>query len=201
MVDWIIDNWVEIFGALTGLLYIYFSIKENILLWPIGLISCTVYIFVFFDTKFYADMTLQIYYVIISVYGWYYWKKEKQKDSHTEKKNHSIVNTPKKQYIPIIVFTVLIFLIIGYILDKYTDSTLPYGDAITTSLGIIGTWMLAKKHIENWLVWIVADFISVGLYFYKELYPTVILYLVFAIMAIVGYFEWKKTMLAQNENS
>ncbi len=189
--NWIINNWLEIFGTLTGFVYIYLSIKENILLWPVGLVSCFVYIFVFYDSKFYADMTLQIYYVIISAYGWYNWKHERI----VKNKKLEITKMPINKWIVLILLSVTLFVIIGFSLDKFTDTTIPYGDAFTTTLGIIATWMLTKKYIEQWLIWIIADFVAILLYIYKGLYPTTILYFVFAVMAIVGYKEWKKSML------
>jgi len=191
MIDWVITNWIEIFGALTGVLYIYFSIKQNILLWITGLISCSVYIIVFYQSKFYADMSLQLYYVVISIYGWYIWAKGKTNDN-TELK---VTKTPRNQILVLSLLSIFLFLLIGIGLDKFTDSPIPYGDSLTTSLGIVATWMLAKKYIEQWIIWIIVDFFAAGLYLYKELYPTTILYIIFAIMAFVGYKEWKKSML------
>ncbi|MBN2664594.1 MAG: nicotinamide mononucleotide transporter [Bacteroidales bacterium] len=190
MLDWVENNWLEIFGAATGLLYIYFSIKQNILLWITGLISCSVYIIVFFNSQFYADMALQLYYVVISIYGWFYWSDTKSKSKEVLK----VSKTPQREILILSILSVFIFFIIGFFLDKLTDSTIPFGDSLTTTLGIIATWMLAKKYIEQWLIWIIADFIAAGLYFYKELYPTTILYIIFAVMAFIGYFQWKKSI-------
>lgn len=194
MNDWLSDNWLEIFGAITGGLYIYLSIKENILLWLVGIISCTVYVVVFYDSKFYADMSLQVYYVIISIYGWYNWARKKK----ITDKEFKVLKIPKRHLIIYAVATFLLFVAIGYSLDKFTDSPLPYGDSLTTSLGIVATYMLTKKYIEQWVIWIIVDFIAAGMYFYKELFPTAILYVIFAIMAIVGYKEWKKSMLNEH---
>ena len=190
--NWVARHWVEIFGAITGLLYIYFSIKEKILLWPIGIISSAIYIYVFFFSKFYADMSLQIYYLIISIYGWILWAKGKSPEN---KDNIEITKTPRKLYFLLLLITFILFIAMGIILDKATDSPLPYWDAFTTALSITATWMLAKKYIEQWLIWIVVDFVSTILYIYKGLYPTVILFTVFTIMAVVGYREWKKSLV------
>ena len=188
---WLIENWIEVFGAITGLIYIYFSIKENILLWPIGIISSAIYIYVFFVSKFYADMSLQFYYLFISIYGWFLWTKGKTKDTN---ENIFIRKVPSKIYIYLSIITIFLFIGIGLFLDKATDSPLPYWDSLTTSLSIIATWMLAKKYIDQWIIWIIVDLISTILYIYKELYPTAILFTVFTIMAFVGYNQWKKSI-------
>jgi len=198
--SWLIDNWIEVFGAITGLIYIYFSIKENILLWPVGIISSIIYIYVFFVSKFYADMSLQFYYLFISVYGWYLWTKRKTNNNNNNNNNNNeneniyIRKAPIKIYIYLAIITSLLFIGIGLLLDKATDSPLPYWDSLTTSLSIIATWMLAKKYIDQWIIWIIVDLISTILYIYKNLYPTAILFTVFTTMAFVGYIQWKKSI-------
>lgn len=198
MFDWILNNWIEIFGALAGLLYVFLSIKENILLWPIGLVTSLVYIYVFFSSKFYADMGLQVYYVLVSIYGWYFWIKGKGKNKK-EDKNLTITKTPFKTVLILVFVTLALFGVMGWFLSNYTDSPVPYWDALTTAASIVATWMLAKKFIEQWLLWIVVDIISGILYFTKELYPTVILFGVYTIMAVIGYFQWKKKLAINNE--
>jgi nicotinamide mononucleotide transporter len=193
LISWIKEHWVELFGAISGLIYIYFSIRENILLWATGIISSAVYIYVFFASKFYADMSLQFYYLIISIYGWILWAKGK--NNTTKKEEIKIIKTPQTIYLVLMVASFVLFLLIGLILDNLTDSPLPYWDALTTALSITATWMLAKKFIEQWLIWIFVDALSAGLYIYKNLYPTAVLFVVFTIMAVVGYFQWRKIML------
>lgn len=189
--NWIIDNWIEIFGAIAGIAYIYLSIKENILLWPVGLVTTIVYIYVFFVSKFYADMSLQVYYVFISIYGWYFWLKGKK-----DYKNDSlqISKLTKKLTFILFVITFVLFVVISQILVNFTDSPVPYWDAFTTAASIVATWMLAKKYLEQWLVWVVVDIVSLILYFWKGLYPTVVLFGVYTIMAVVGYYQWRKTL-------
>ena len=155
-----------------------------------GLISSAIYTFVFLKTGLYADMGLQVYYIIISIYGWYYWVYGKSVNNILEKPKVKFTN--KKTATVLIIITLILFIIISQILLNFTDSQIPYWDAFTTASGITATWMLAKKHIEHWLVWIVVDLISSGLYFYKELYLTVFLYMVYTMMAILGFLQWKK---------
>jgi len=188
---WINSNYIELLGLIFGLLYILLSIKQNIWCWPTGFITSALYVYVFFVSKFYADMGLQVYYLFVSIYGWYNWmygsKSKKQDDLKISKSG--IV-----QIIYLALATLVLFVVISYILTHYTDSEIPYWDAFTTAASFVATWMLAKKIIEHWIVWIVVDFVSLGLYIYKGLYPTVILFAVYTILAILGYIEWRKQL-------
>ena len=145
---WLWDNKVQVLGAVFGLVYIYFSIRQHILTWPIGLLSSVFYVFIFFQTGFYADMGLQVYYVVISIYGWYFWLKGKRSD---DEKKVPVKTTTKVLWLKIFAITFLIFLIILYILKNYTDSTVPVMDSLTTAFSITATWMLARKYIEHWM--------------------------------------------------
>jgi nicotinamide mononucleotide transporter len=188
---WITQNYIELLGLIFGLLYIVLSIKENIWCWPAGLITSALYIYVFFNTKFYADMGLQVYYLIVSVYGWYFWmfgsKSKKQDDL-------KISRIKSKLAILLSIAFILLFVLISYILVNFTDSEVPYWDSFTTAASFVATWMLARKIIEHWIIWVVVDTISLGLYIYKGLYPTVILFAVYTVLAILGYIEWKKQL-------
>jgi len=186
---WIGGNKVELLGALLGVLYIFFSIRQHILTWPVGLLTSVLYIIVFFRSGFYADTGLQFYYVFISIYGWYYWLKGGDKK---EEEDLPVRKITRDVLVKSTLATVLIYAFILFILIRFTDSTVPFMDSFTTALSIIATWMLAKKYIEHWIIWIVVDTVSAGLYVYKNLYPTVILFLIYTVMAIIGYFEWKK---------
>jgi nicotinamide mononucleotide transporter len=190
--SWIWANKIEVLGAILGLLYIFFSIRQHILTWPTGLFTSLLYTAVFFQSGFYADMGLQVYYVIISIYGWYYWLKGGKKEKQQEQV--PVTKMPRQLFLKSILATVIIYVIILFVLIRFTDSTVPIMDSLTTALSITATWMLAKKYIEHWLIWIFVDLVSAGLYIYKGLWPTVILFLVYTIMAFLGYFEWKKTI-------
>ncbi len=189
--EWLSGNYIELSGAILGLAYIVFSIRQNIFTWPTGLFTSLLYVAVFYQSGFYADMGLQVYYVVISIYGWYYWLKGKKP---ADKDKIPVRTTRKALWLKIAVITILIYGIILYVLLNYTDSTVPYMDSMTTALSITATWMLARKYIEHWLIWIFVDMFSAGLYIYKNLWPTVILFLVYTFMALWGYFEWKKDL-------
>lgn len=190
--DWIIENWIEVTGAILGIGYVFLSVKQNILTWLLGFLTSAFYIVVFLKSGFYADMGLQIYYVWISVYGWIIWSRGiKTADS---KIDYPVSKTSKKQFAILSVVSVFLWFLIGIILSKYTDSVVPIGDSFTTAMGIVATWMLARKMIEHWIVWVVVDLVSAGLYLWKGLYPTVALYVIYTLAAIWGYIEWKKSM-------
>ncbi|MFC2097791.1 nicotinamide riboside transporter PnuC [Bacteroidota bacterium] len=190
---WAKSNYIEILGAVSALIYLYFSIKQNVLLWPLGIITSVLYVYVFFNSGFYADMGLNVYYVIISIYGWYYWTKGRG-ETQNKKKNLPVVSLNRKLSIKLCIIGLLIFVIIAYVLVKFTDSQVPYWDAFTTAGSIIATWMLARKIIEHWLIWVVVDLVSLALYIYKDLYATSVLFIVYTTMAVVGYVTWKKDL-------
>ncbi len=189
---WLSGNYIELLGAILGVVYVFFSIRQNILTWPIGLLTSILYVWIFFNSKLYADMGLQMYYVFISIYGWYEWLKGNQ-DNAREKLEVNRLNL--KLGILLIVISLIIFGMIWLILINYTDSQVPVADSLATSLSIVATWMLARKILEHWLVWIFVDAFSIGLFIYKGLLPTVILFVVYTIMAVVGFVEWKKDLV------
>ena len=183
--------WLEIFGVITGILYVILEVRQNKLLWPLGIVTSAVYVYVFFTGKFYADMGLQVYYILISIYGWYYWSKGGKR---TEAGELQVTRINRKQALLLGATFAAAWTGIYFLLDRLTDSTVPVGDSFTTALAIVATWMLTRKFIEQWFLWIMANLVSIGLYIYKGLYPTVILYAVYAVMAVYGYLEWKRSM-------
>lgn len=196
ILDWFLKNWVEVAGALTGLIAIYFQIKEKVIFWPISLINVILYIFVYFSALLYAEVSLQLYYLVVSIYGWYYWQSRKIKNKGSELK---VTTCSKNLILKLSVIFVALFFAMAFVLKKFTNTDVPFVDAFVTSLSFIATWLLAKKKIENWLVWIVVDAACVGVYIYKGLYPTIVLFSVLTVLAFVGYNSWKKSMLCKSE--
>ncbi len=193
VIEYVIDNWVELTGAILSLIYLILSVRQKIGLWIFGFLCAALYVYVFFQSKFYAGMTLQFYYLAVSVYGWITWKRGKT-DTQPEL---PVTRTSKHMAFNLLTGFLAILVIYFFILSNFTDSPLPRGDAFTTALSIVATWMLAKKLLENWLLWIVADAVSTGLYLYRGLYPTAVLFTVYTLMAVLGYFQWKKSMKHQ----
>lgn len=188
ILNYIQVNWVEITGSILSLIYLYLSIKQKVSLWVFGFLASALYVIVFFDSKLYADMSLQVYYLVVSIYGWINWKRGK------EEKELPATVTTRKTWLQLALATIGIYFIYYFVLRYFTDSTIPKSDSVVGALSIIATWMLARKLIDNWIVWIVVDAFCVGLYLYKELYTTAGLFVVYTIMAIVGYFQWKKSI-------
>ena len=178
---------LELIGTIVGIIYLWLEYKASIHLWIAGIIMPAIYIFVYYDAGLYADFGINIYYLLVAVYGWIMWKYGGRVG-----KELPITSMPKRNVLPLTITAIAVFLFIAFVLICFTDSTVPWLDSFTTALSIIGMWMLARKYIEQWWVWIVVDVASAGLYIYKELYFTSALYLLYAIIAIFGYRKWKE---------
>lgn len=197
MLEYLQTNQIEITGAVLSLIYLYLSIKQKVSLWIFGFLCSALYIVVFFQSKFYADMSLQFYYLGVSVFGWISWKLNKNQTGH----EIPVKRTKNRHALILITITAIIYLIYYFILVKYTDSPLPKADSFTTALSIVATWMLARKYIEHWFIWIIVDSVSAGLYFYKGLYVTAVLFVIYTIMAFIGYFNWLNSMQAEKQKT
>lgn len=183
---------LEFAGLIIGLLYLYLEYKANIWLWPVGVIMPLVYIVIFYQSKFYADMGIYVYYFFASIYGWYIWSK-------SIKQTHQVLisHLPIRYLAKLTAIFLVTFAVIAFILIRFTDSPVPYGDSFTTTLSILAMWMLAHKYIEQWLLWIVVNIVSTGLYFWKGLDTTAVLFIVYSIIPVFGYMKWKKIMRSE----
>ncbi len=187
---------LEILGVVVGLIYLYLEYNANIWLWAANVVMPAIYILVYRDAGLYADMSINVYYLVISVYGWLKWRYGKSGGKVVEP---PIVHTPLRHVAPLLSVTAVMFAAIAFLLIRFTDSTVPYCDAFTTALSIVGMWMLARKYVEQWLVWLVVDVVSAALYIYKGLYPTAALYALYSVIAVAGYVKWLKLMRQQCE--
>lgn len=195
-INWLTQNYIEILGAVTGLIYLYFSVNKIIWLWPFGILTSLLYTWVFFSSRLYADMSLQVYYFFISIYGWYYWLRGGVKNNQEEA---PVIRIRKNTFLISLLIISLLTALSGVFLKNYANSSLPYWDAFTTSASIVATWMLARKMLENWLYWVIIDLVSMFMYIYKGLYPTAFLFLVYSVIAVLGYYNWKKDWKSINE--
>ena len=161
-------------------------------MWIVGFFSSLVYVFVFFQSKIYGYAVLYIYYMAVSVYGWYYWRYARQPDGAVTELHVSRVRMSLALVLTA-TFVVLYFAS-AYVLEKYTDSSVPYLDALGTSASIVATWMLAQKILEHWMLWIFINFFSASLFFSQGLYPTAGLFVVYSIMSVLGWFKWKQSI-------
>jgi nicotinamide mononucleotide transporter len=205
--NWLINNYIEIFGAVTGILYVFLEIRQTIWLWPVGIVTSAVYIWVFFTGKLYADMSLQVYYLVISILGWYWWARgrkgsevEGEKGGIREVKEELKVTRLKlRTGIILSVIFVLLYTAMWLVLTRLTDSPVPVRDSFITSLSIIATWMLARKIYEHWFLWIVVNSTAAVLFLSRGLYPTVILYVIYGIMSFAGLVAWRKTIRQESK--
>ncbi len=185
--------WIEIIGTVLGLFYLWFEYRASIWLWPANIVMPAIYILVYFHGGFYADMGINVWYLGAGIYGWLVWLRGNARGGNG-KTNMPITRTPRRQYLPLLLCSIVFFVAIVLILINFTDSTVPYGDGFTTALSIVALWMLARKYVEQWLVWMVVDIVCTGLYVYKGLYPTAGLYALYSVISVFGYLKWLKMM-------
>ena len=192
------EPYIEILGVITGVVYLWLEYRASIYLWIAGVIMPAIYIYIYYNAGLYADFAINIYYLLIALYGWVAWKTGFSLFKKEKTKGELPISHTPQGAIPYIIAAYLTAqLSIAWILIEYTDSTVPWADSFTTALSILGMWMLARKYIEQWWVWCIVDIACCVLYIYKGLHLTAILYAVYAIIAIFGYYKWKKLM--QNE--
>ena len=184
------DIVLEIIAVFFGLFSVWYSKNNNILVYPTGMISTSIFIYLLFKWTLLGDMMINAYYFIMSIYGWYIWTR-KENDVTTP---ISKVNPFEKKVAILIFFFSIIFVYSIYVyFDKWGTLT-SYIDNITTAIFFVGMWLMAKRKIENWIFWIIGDLISIPLYFYKGLTFTSLQYLIFTFIAIAGYYSWKKIL-------
>jgi len=187
---------LEGIAVVTGMLSVWFAKNENILVYPTGIISVLIFVYILADNKLYGDMGINAYYFIMSVYGWYNWTR-KDNERHVI---HISKSSFKENVYSFLIF-LLFFIILIIVLKGHTDSDVPFIDSFTTALFFVAMILMARKKIENWIAWIIGDLISIPLYFYKGLVLTSIQFLVFLGLAIAGYLSWKNSMAdRKNQN-
>jgi nicotinamide mononucleotide transporter len=185
------DIYLEIIAVFFGLWSVWCAKKENILVFPTGIVSTLIYVYLLWKWSLLGDMMINGYYFIMSIYGWYHWTRKKE--NTVEFPISRITN--REKVVSIIIFTLsILFVIIVYIyFNKFTTWS-AYVDTLITGIFFVGMWLMAKRKIENWIFWIIGDAISIPLYFIKGFTFTSFQYIVFTIIAIFGYLEWKKTL-------
>ena len=190
MIEWLSNNWIEVVGACLSFLYLILEVRQNWIMWIVGIFSSAFYIYIFLDAHLFANMGMNVYYTIMSVYGLYCWKFAKSKEG--EKNEFHFIS--KNLAIRLSFITLLIFGLIYFILLRFPESEVPIADTLVASLSIVATWMTAKKIVECWYPWIFVNFFAIGLYAYQGLYPTAILFVFYGILSIVGLINWRKSV-------
>ena len=182
-------NPIEIVAAVFGVISVFLSVKQNIWSWPTAIVNVGLYIFVFFESKLYGDTGLQVVYVILNAYGWYHWLYGGKNRTELP-----VSRTSPRLGAFLIALGAVGTAVLGTILARKTDAALPYVDSLTTSTSLIAQWMMTRKLLENWIIWVAVDVIYIGMYIFKHLYPTAVLYLVWLVLSAMGYFQWRTSL-------
>ena len=185
------DIVLEVTAIVFGLLSVWYAKKDNILVFPTGIINTAIYVYLLWQWSLLGDMMINFYYVVMSIYGWYHWTRKK--DDVVEFPISYTTLSEKKWALQIFVVTVLFVVAVYTFFDKFTHWT-SYVDTLVTGIFFVGMWLMARRKIENWILWIIGDIISIPMYYVKGYSFTSIQYLIFTIIAVFGYLEWKRTL-------
>lgn len=189
-------NYIEILGFIIGLLYLYWEYHADSKVWLASVVMPMISMWIYLSKGLYADFAINIYYLVIAVYGFFVWTRPKRGgvSKKTSKAQHPITHTPLRVWIGVIGCSLLLWGGIWWILVRYTNSTVPVPDAFTTALSIVALWMMARKYAEQWLLWLVVDMVCSALYLYKGLPFYCILYAIYTVIAVFGYRKWLRLM-------
>lgn len=188
--DWKLS--LQIAGVALGLLYLWLEYRADIRLWIVGLIMPLVHGTLYYKAGLYADASMQVYYVLAGVYGWLVWRNAPRKQPGTARIGH----TPRRIVPALIAVYAAAHVSLYLLLARFTNSTVPFWDSLTTALCIVAMWMLSRKYVEQWFLWLAVDLVTVGLYFYKGIPLTAGLYALYSALAIAGYYRWSAQMKA-----
>ena len=183
---------IEIIAVCLGIVNITLLVRRSIWNYPFGIMMVTLYAFIFFEAKLYSDMLLQGFFFTLQAYGWWFWLQGMPPEGGI--RVQTLNNRARAIYG---LASVVGVATLGSVMMRYTDASLPYWDATTTVLSMAAQLMLARKCLENWVLWIVVDVLAIGIYYVKGLYPTMVLYTIFLVIASIGYWNWRKTWREQ----
>ena len=183
---------IEVAAAAFGIASVYLSARQNVWNWPLGIINVALYIIVFYEAKLYADMGLQAVYVVLAAYGWWHWLH-----GGTNHGTLPVSRVPPREIILLAIAFLAATAALSTLLARTTDASLPLADSALTAASLVAQYMMTRKYVECWLVWIVADAAYVALFIYKSLLPTAGLYLVFTVLAVVGWRQWRAALREQ----
>lgn len=187
-------NVLEVVGSMLGIVSVWLTVRQNVWCWPIGILMVTLYILIFARAQLYADAGLQFVYVVVQFYGWYEWLH-----GGDQRQQLAVSVAPTPLLVQLGALGVVGTAALGYALNRWTDQALPYFDSAVAVYSLIAQWMLARKLLQNWLVWIGVDVLASGVYAAKELYATTGLYIVFLGLAAAGFREWKRSLRKTDE--
>ena len=194
MTDYLIAHWLDITTTLLGLIYIFLEYRASILLWLVGIIMPALDIVLYYTHGLYGDAAMAVYYTLAAIYGWLAWKFGR-KHQQQEGDEMPITHMPKRLYPVTILFFVVAWGVTWFVLSHYTNSNVPVLDGFTNALSFVGLWALARKYVEQWLFWILVDAVSCYLYVIKGIPFKASLYGLYVVIAVMGYFKWKKQIV------
>ncbi len=183
---------IELLGAMTGLLYVYLEIIQKRFMWVVGAVSAFVYILIFGAKGLYGATLLQVYFLVMSIYGWISWGRENRRTVAEKKSSNSVRKMKGDILFFSFIFSVTSFVVLFLILKSSGKDPMPVPDAMATVLSIVATYWVARRYRENWLLWIAVNGISLYIYISQGLYPTSVLYAIYIAAAVAGYRHWRK---------
>ena len=191
--EFITAHWLDIVTTILGLAYILLEYKASLWMWVVGFAMQSLGIVLYYQKGLYADCSMEFYYLTMTVYGYWRWVRGKRK----MRKELSIRHFPKRLVFPWLTVIAAVWAVIFWLLVTFTNSTVPLADSFTTALSIVGIWALAHKYLEQWFIWIAVDVVTSILYFYKDIPFKASLYALYVIIAVFGYYNWRRLMHSQ----
>lgn len=189
-----VDQILEWIAAISGILCVFLLTRENIWAWIFGLLSVTIYVYIFWINKLYSDTILHVVYVLLNAYGLYVWTRRSKNPGSSQSELLPITWLPDIQRWGYLILIVIGSLLWGYGMHRYTDASYPYPDAFTTVASLVAQYLIARKRLENWMIWIVVDIVAIVIYGLKGIWVTSGLYVVYLVLSVMGYREWKRKM-------
>ena len=193
MMTFLAEHWLDIVTTVLGLSYILFEYKASVWMWLVGFLMQALGIVLYYQKGLYADCGMEFYYLSMTVYGYWKWVH-----GSAEKQSLHIRHFPRSLVLPWLAIIACVWGIIYWLLVTFTNSNVPLADSFTTALSIVGIWALAHKYLEQWFIWIAVDVVTCALYFYKDIPFKASLYGLYVIIAVFGYFKWRKMMAKGN---
>lgn len=185
-------TWLEYIAVFSGIISVWFSRKENILVYPTGLINTTFYVYLSIKGSLFGEASVNFYYTVMSIYGWIIWSKRNAQQEHIVRISFSDKKWWRYQLFFFAAFYIAIFLVLTYLKREFSDGVIPWADALASATAFTGMWLMTKKKVESWYWWIITNIASIPLYFVKHYVFTSVYYLVLLVMAVWGLVEWKK---------
>ena len=187
MITFFVEHWLDIVTTALGLAYILLEYKASVWMWLVGFLMQTLGIVLYYQKGLYADCGMEFYYLAMTVYGYWRWVH-----GSTEKQSLPIRHFPRRLVLPWLAVIAIVWALIYWLLVTFTNSNVPLADSFTTALSIVGIWALAHKYLEQWFIWIAVDVVTCILYFYKDIPFKASLYALYVVIAVFGYFKWRK---------